>query len=313
MNQFCNVPPNLCPDPSVSIPNYSSEAPDQQVFIGRRYSTDPPPLGGIWTASTCTGQVTSTISQEDADDKAAAASVTCLPYFEPQTNPNTNPDQPPTILTRIPTFSNEEQTCSVPCPDGGTFTNTKEAGTVVAFNQATANEQAASLCLNRAINRRICMGDLAVTSVCLNSAYSEEVTIFTDEQIASVTVTSGALPDGLTLTNDNDGFTIAGTPTATGAYTFTVSVTTQGGGTRSKSFTINVATIATATPLPQGTEGTAYSQTLTIDGPINGSALWTYTGTLPPGLTLNTTTGEISGTPTTAGTYTFTISMEDGH
>lgn len=313
MNQLCLVPPNLCPDPSNPIANYSSEAPDQQVYIGRRYSTDPPPIGGFWTASSCRGEVKSTISQQDADDKAAALSVTCLPYVVPETNPNTGPDQPPNIFIPVATFSNEEQTCSVPCPDGGEFTNTIASGTVVAFNQATANEQAASLCLNRAINSRICIGDLAATSVCLNSAYSEEVSIFSDRMVSGVSVTSGELPPGLSLTHDNDSFTISGTPTAVGLYAFTVTVNTQDGGSKSKAFTIRVAMIATASPLPNGSEGTAYSQTLTIDGPINGDALWTFTGTLPPGLTLNTTTGVISGTPTTDGTYSFTITMEDGH
>ncbi len=68
--------------------------------------------------------------------------------------------------------------------------------------------------------------------------------------------------------------------------------------------------IAPAT-LPDATVGLAYSQTVTASG---GTAPYTYevtSGVLPPGLTLNTTTGVISGTPTSGGSYTFTITATD--
>jgi len=72
-----------------------------------------------------------------------------------------------------------------------------------------------------------------------------------------------------------------------------------GGGGNSGSPTI------TTTTLPGGTVGTAYSQTLTATGdtPITWSR---ESGTLPIGLTLSTS-GVISGTPTTANTSSFTI------
>jgi len=64
-------------------------------------------------------------------------------------------------------------------------------------------------------------------------------------------------------------------------------------------------TITTDT-LPGGKVGEAYSQTLTATGtePIIWSII---SGELPKGLTLKETTGEISGTPTAAGTSTFTV------
>jgi hypothetical protein len=70
-------------------------------------------------------------------------------------------------------------------------------------------------------------------------------------------------------------------------------------------------TVGPAT-LPAGTVGVAYAQTVTATGgtaPPNGFAV--ASGTLPPGLTLNPTTGAISGTPTTAGPFTFTIGASD--
>ncbi|HNQ77669.1 MAG TPA: putative Ig domain-containing protein [Acidobacteriota bacterium] len=69
-------------------------------------------------------------------------------------------------------------------------------------------------------------------------------------------------------------------------------------------------TIAPAT-LPDATVGLAYSQTIAASG---GTAPYTYevtSGVLPAGLTLNPATGVISGTPTSGGSYTFTITATD--
>ncbi|HWZ50728.1 MAG TPA: MBG domain-containing protein [Granulicella sp.] len=71
----------------------------------------------------------------------------------------------------------------------------------------------------------------------------------------------------------------------------------------------------TLTPgtLPGGSYGTAYSQTVTAAG---GTAPYTYalfSGTLPPGLALNTGTGVLSGTPTAAGTFSFAITATDAN
>ena len=71
-------------------------------------------------------------------------------------------------------------------------------------------------------------------------------------------------------------------------------------------------TITTTSPLPNGTVGTYYEQKLTSDGtePIKWSI---SNGNLPAGLSLNKDTGEISGTPTAAGSNTFTITAENAY
>ena len=68
-------------------------------------------------------------------------------------------------------------------------------------------------------------------------------------------------------------------------------------------------TIST-TSLPNGTKHVAYSAQLNATGG-NPPYRWTHTGALPKGLTLNHSTGAISGTPTRAGSYTFTIKVKD--
>lgn len=67
----------------------------------------------------------------------------------------------------------------------------------------------------------------------------------------------------------------------------------------------------TPTTLPNGTVGTVYSQTVSASG---GSGAYTYSlsaGTLPAGLALNSSSGLLSGTPTTAATYAFTVTATD--
>jgi hypothetical protein len=81
-----------------------------------------------------------------------------------------------------------------------------------------------------------------------------------------------------------------------------------------RSFIINITsasvlTITSTSPLPNGAVGTAYSQTLQATGgtPLYG---WSATG-LPAGLTLNPTTGILSGIPTAVGTSTISVTVTD--
>ena len=123
-------------------------------------------------------------------------------------------------------------------------------------------------------------------------------------------IESGSLPAGLTLS----GNTISGTPTTAGTFTFTVKAgNSVGNDTKDLSIVVQAAPVEpdpgqppviTTTTLSGGKVGEAYSQTLAATGaaPITWSI---ESGSLPAGLTLSGNT--ISGTPTTAGTFTFTV------
>ena len=125
-------------------------------------------------------------------------------------------------------------------------------------------------------------------------------------------ISSGTLPNGLSL-NATTG-AITGTPTVVGTFNFTVQASNSAGNdSRQMSIVINQAVTAptiTTTTLPNGTVGTAYNQTLRATGttPITWSI---SAGTLPNGLSLNTTTGAITGTPTVAGTFNFTVRAQN--
>jgi hypothetical protein len=119
------------------------------------------------------------------------------------------------------------------------------------------------------------------------------------------------LPAGLTL--DPATGILSGTPTAGGTSTIAVTVTdaAQGTATASLSLTVGAFAITPAT-LPTGFVSVPYTVTLTVPGIT--VATWAVTaGALPAGLTLNSSTGVISGTPTAAGSSPFTITATTGN
>jgi hypothetical protein len=117
---------------------------------------------------------------------------------------------------------------------------------------------------------------------------------------------TGSLPPGLTLNTTNGQIT--GTTTVIGTYNFTIRALGAGScsGTQSFSLAINcpLAQINPVT-LPGGTVGTAYNQSLNAT-PAGNYSFSRSSGSLPPGLTLSSA-GALSGTPTTQGSYTFTV------
>ena len=124
------------------------------------------------------------------------------------------------------------------------------------------------------------------------------------------TITSGAVA-GLTI--DAGTGLVSGTPSAAGAFKITVQVTDAAGQTASGVFSLTVVlpviSITATSPLPAGTVGVVYTQRFTASG---GSQpyTWSVTGA-PAGLTMDSAAGAISGTPTTAGSFNFTVQVSD--
>ncbi|HVF35148.1 MAG TPA: ice-binding family protein [Candidatus Saccharimonadia bacterium] len=131
------------------------------------------------------------------------------------------------------------------------------------------------------------------------------------------TVSSGQLPGGLVL-NPATG-AITGTPAAAGTFTFSVTARDANTCLGTRPYQIVVAALGcpaiTLNPatLPPGNTGVIYNQTITASGGQGPYMFSVASGALPAGLTLNPTTGVISGLPTTPGFFNFTIGAVDAN
>jgi hypothetical protein len=128
-------------------------------------------------------------------------------------------------------------------------------------------------------------------------------------------IASGLLPTGLSL-NTQTGL-ISGTPTLAGTSTFTAQVSDAQSpadiATKILSIMINPAAALniTTTSLPSARRNRFYSQTLQATGGVLPRTWSLSVGNLPPGLSLNAQSGVISGTPTSRGTWRFTVRVQD--
>ncbi|HEV7425570.1 MAG TPA: ice-binding family protein [Thermoanaerobaculia bacterium] len=126
---------------------------------------------------------------------------------------------------------------------------------------------------------------------------------------ATFTLAGGTLPPGWTLSSD--GF-LCGITNQTGPVFITVRVTDSNGciGTSPQyDPVIGCQTITVANPaMTTGTVGTPFCDSFTANG-ILGTATFSYTGTLPPGVAF--TNGVLCGTPTQAGSFPITVTATD--
>jgi hypothetical protein len=130
---------------------------------------------------------------------------------------------------------------------------------------------------------------------------------------ATLTYSATGLPDGLSI--DPGSGAISGTPTTAGTYPVTVTVNDNAGYSAQASFIWTVTNTVTVTnPGDQSdASGAAISPvTVTASDSVPSATLsFADNGSLPPGLTIDADTGTISGTPTTAGTSSVTITVTD--
>ena len=198
---------------------------------------------------------------------------------------------------------------------GGSFTGTTNFTVTVTDNESPTKKTASA---NLSIT--ISAPTLKVTTTSLPNG------VINNSYSATVNATGGVQPYiwGLSgnpawLSINSSTGVLSGTPTATGTFSFSVTVTdseTPTAQTASANLSISVNNSAplqiTTTGLPGGVVNTPYSNGayLSASGGVQPYT-WSYTGNLPPGITLNTSTGQLTGTPTSVGTFNFTAKVTD--
>ena len=157
---------------------------------------------------------------------------------------------------------------------------------------------------------------VAATTGQVNVPYSSNIVPSGGTPPYTFALASGSLPAGLSL-NASTG-AITGTPTTAGPSSFTVKVTDSTSGTALTFTTPNCGITIAPPPLTAtcvaattGQVNVPYSSSIV---PSGGTPPYTFalaSGSLPAGLSLNASTGAITGTPTTAGPSSFTVKVTD--
>ena len=288
--------------------NFSVESVDVPVCFGHYNQA---PFAGTFFAPGCFKEVEVPITTSEdeceitANLAAAREAIDCT-FDGPGGHGPDNPGTPPPGGTL---FNNAFAECTVECPDGSTTTEFVDAGTIRTPWQADSDARARALACKLARRHQICfVTESPLASVCANEVMSVVFDVAGGRAPFVFTVDSGSIPPGTELNSLGNLF---GTPTAIGNYSFDLRVEDDNGAFQVKSFTIRVISLDSPSTLPSGTTNSPYSYTLLESGAA--TPLWTLAaGALPAGLTLNSISGVISGTPTTAGTSNFTITLLDG-
>lgn len=125
-------------------------------------------------------------------------------------------------------------------------------------------------------------------------------------------LTSGTLPTGITLSNAG---VLAGTPAQSGTFNFTVSAAdseaTPLTASESLSLVVQAPLSITTTNLPSGQVNTAYNAAVAASGGAAPYSWSIYSGALPTGVSLVSSTGVISGTPSVSGPFNVTLAVQD--
>jgi large repetitive protein len=137
-------------------------------------------------------------------------------------------------------------------------------------------------------------------------------------------IVAGSLPPGLVMpaSYGASGTIVGGTPTQQGTFPFTVKGTDQEGQPLQQAYSIKVdpapaLAITSTSPLFAGTVGVSYAVNFFLSGGLAPYTWSVASGSLPAGLALKSTdaptdnNNQLAGTPTKAGTSTFTMKVTD--
>jgi hypothetical protein len=164
---------------------------------------------------------------------------------------------------------------------------------------------------NFLVNKALIILTTTLPGGTIGQAYSRAIATQFGTGLDTFQVTAGSLPDGLNL-NPSTGV-VSGTPTKLGTFNFTVTATDSVGTPAAQAYTvaINPAVGIGTTSLPGATTHLPYSQVITAGGGTAPLQFSVTAGSLPAGLTLDPATGVLSGTPTAAGSFPFTVTVTD--
>ncbi len=142
----------------------------------------------------------------------------------------------------------------------------------------------------------------------VGAAYSITAQAVEGNGVFQWAVASGSLPPGLTLQGSTGR--ISGTPGAAGSFPFRLRVSSAGlSGTADVVITVWPALAISTTSLPTGVVGQSYGGTLVVSGGDGAPTFDIVAGGLPGGLSLDPSTGEISGSPSASGSVGFTVEV----
>jgi len=181
-------------------------------------------------------------------------------------------------------------------------------GAVTSGNGGAGGTATATL---QACPPSITVNPASLPSGTVGTAYNQTLSATPGSPDCNFQVISGALPTGVLL-NAATG-QLSGTPTTSGTSNFTIRATCFGSCTGDKAYTVTInpsggCPTITLPALPaMGMVGKSYSGSLAGTTPSGTYNFAVISGSLPPGVTLNNIFKVVSGTPTTAGTYNFTI------
>ena len=153
----------------------------------------------------------------------------------------------------------------------------------------------------------------------LNTWFFSTTGCQTSQQQVQFSVVAGQLPPGTRLfTQGVSSGGITGTPTTQGLFSFTIRVKDFTGASDTEAFSIRInaprplVITNQGDVLSPGTVGQFYCcGNLFADGGVQPFTWSLRAGQLPPGLSLSASPGRVTGTPTTAGTFSFTVRVTD--
>ena len=194
----------------------------------------------------------------------------------------------------------------------GVFSGRPSAGGTYEFNvNATdARGVVGSQDYRLVVAETLSISPAAISDGEVGTAYSQELSASGGTAPYTFTVASGVLPPGLALSQDG---VVSGVPERVGGYTFSVAVADARGVSSQQVYTLAIAEANLTDSqlnLPAGSVGMPYSAPLSAG---EGTAPYTFalaSGLLPPGLSLSSA-GQIAGTPSVEGFFSFEVAVTD--